>query len=155
MCCFETARSQIGPTYIQEYFSAHGPDALLIASTVYKTTNVIRYLGSTVASGSKAQDTTNQKRGLPSLTLSTTLAKGFLRDALTSKQMRVEIWEGEHGKKQGNRWSLGKEVRVVIEHERGELPDELTHVITRPHQATFSNWKISCSHPVTMCRHRS
>jgi hypothetical protein len=99
----------------QDYFSAHGPDALLIARTVYKTTNVIRYLGSATAtpssnSGPSSSSYTNQKKGLPSLTLSTTLAKGFLREALTSKQMRVEIWEGEGGKKQGSRWELGKEV---------------------------------------------
>lgn len=96
----------------QDYFSAHGQDALLIAQTVYKTTNVIRYLGSptSTTSSTSASSSTNQKKGLPSLTLSMALAKGFLREALTSKQMRVEIWEGEGGKKQGNRWVLGKEV---------------------------------------------
>jgi DNA mismatch repair protein MSH2 len=105
-------RTILIPLNKQDYFSAHGPDALMIAQTVYKTTNVIKYLGSGVpsGSGSAASTSTQQKKGLPSLTLSTTLAKGFLREALTSKQMRVEIWQGEGGKKQGTKWELGKEV---------------------------------------------
>lgn len=43
--------------------------------------------------------------------MSMTLAKGFLREALTTKQLRVEIWETESGKK-GNRWVLGKEASL-------------------------------------------
>lgn len=86
-----------------EYFSAHGEDALLIATTVYKTTNVLKFLGATAT-----------KKGLPSLTLSLTLAKGFLREALTAKQMRVEIWEpesggGGSGRHVSTRWKLGRE----------------------------------------------
>lgn len=96
----------------QEYFSAHGQDAILIANTVYKTTNVIKYLGA--GSSSKASGSSSGvARGLPSLTLSMALAKGFLREALTAKQMRVEIWESEGSKKGGNRWTLGKEVRCI------------------------------------------
>lgn len=42
--------------------------------------------------------------------MSMAVAKSFLREALTAKQMRVEIWEGEGGKKTGNRWVLAKQV---------------------------------------------
>lgn len=90
-----------------EFFSAHGPDALLIADQVYKTTNVLKYLGSRskAAAGSSAN-----ARGLPSVTISMTLAKAFLRDCLTSKQMRVEIYEPEGGARAKNnaRWQLAK-----------------------------------------------
>ncbi|BEI79611.1 hypothetical protein CcaverHIS002_0101400 [Cutaneotrichosporon cavernicola] len=86
-----------------EFFSAHGPDALLIADQVYKTTNVLKYLGSRKAASSNT-------RGLPSVTISMTLAKAFLRDCLTSKQMRVEIYEPEEGARAKNnaRWQLAK-----------------------------------------------
>ncbi|GHJ90150.1 hypothetical protein NliqN6_6552 [Naganishia liquefaciens] len=96
-----------------DYFSAHGQDALMIASQVYKTTNVIKYLGA--GSASKASSSTSNvngitSKGLPSLTLSMALAKGFLRDALTSRQMRVEIWESAGGmQRNASKWQLGKE----------------------------------------------
>ncbi|KAG0708032.1 DNA mismatch repair protein [Suillus ampliporus] len=51
-----------------DYYSVHGQDAHY-------------YLGAGGRAG-----------GLPSVTLSHTLAHSFLRDALTSKQLRVEIW---------------------------------------------------------------
>lgn len=84
-----------------EFFSAHGPDALLVADQVYKTHNVVKHLGS-----SKGKD-----GGLPSVSVSMTLAKAFLRDCLTTRQMRVEIWEpetGSSGKRNHARWKLGK-----------------------------------------------
>ncbi|EJT47892.1 DNA mismatch repair protein MSH2 [Trichosporon asahii var. asahii CBS 2479] len=83
------------------YYSAHGPDALLIADQVFKTHNVLKYLGS-----SRAKD-----GGLPSVSVSMTLAKAFLRDCLTARQMRVEIWEpetGSTGKRNHTRWKIGK-----------------------------------------------
>jgi DNA mismatch repair protein MSH2 len=94
----------------QEFFSAHAQDALLIANTVYKTNNVIKYLGAGASSKSQSSSRADGK-GLPSVTMSMTLAKGFLREALTTKQLRVEIWETESGKK-GNRWVLGKEASL-------------------------------------------
>lgn len=90
-----------------EYFSAHGADALLIADQVYKTTNVLKYLGA----GSSKPSSSTSARGLPSVTISMTLAKAFLRDCLTTKQMRVEIWEpedGTAGRKNNTRWHSGK-----------------------------------------------
>ncbi|OCF39837.1 DNA mismatch repair protein MSH2 [Kwoniella heveanensis CBS 569] len=90
-----------------EYYSAHGSDALLIANEVFKTTNVLRYLGSPRASTS----TSTASRGLPSVTISLALTKAFLREALTSKQMRVEIYTPEEkvpGRKDNTRWTLAK-----------------------------------------------
>lgn len=114
-----------------DYFSAHGVDALLIAGTVYKTHNVIKYIGNGnyhangESAGRGAGVTGDGKgKGLPSLTLSLGLAKGFLREALTSKQMRVEIWEPEHagggsaGRKISTRWQLGREVSSSLRSSR-------------------------------------
>jgi DNA mismatch repair protein MSH2 len=85
----------------------------MIATQVYKTTNVIKYLGAGGAS-KIAPSTSNVNgitaKGLPSLTLSMALAKGFLREALTSRQMRVEIWESSGGMRNASKWQLGKEV---------------------------------------------
>jgi DNA mismatch repair protein MSH2 len=49
--------------------------------------------------------------GLPSVTFSDNVAMAFLRDALTSKQLRVEIWEPELGQgKKASKFRLDKEV---------------------------------------------
>ncbi|ORY29618.1 muts domain V-domain-containing protein [Naematelia encephala] len=92
-----------------DYFSAHGADALLVANEVYKTTNVIKYLGQPQRSGPSSS--TISSRGLPSVTISMTLTKAFLRECLTTKQMRVEIYEPEEGtagRKNNTRWTLSK-----------------------------------------------
>lgn len=86
-----------------DYFSAHASDALLVAQDIYKTTNVLKYLG-------RPSSSSNGK-GLPSVTISKTLTKNFLRECLTAKQMRVEIYEPEEGtagRKNNARWVLGK-----------------------------------------------
>lgn len=110
---------------VQDYFSAHGADALLIAHQVYKTTNVIKYLGSgsggSLAAtygnkpGSSSTSTPSSSaitaRGLPSVTISLTLTKAFLRECLTAKQMRVEIYEPEEGaagRKNHTKWFLAR-----------------------------------------------
>jgi DNA mismatch repair protein MSH2 len=50
--------------------------------------------------------------GLPSARLSEAQAKAFLRDALTGKQLRVEIWIPEKGQsKKPSKFVLDKEVR--------------------------------------------
>jgi hypothetical protein len=63
---------------------------------------VLKYLGS----GGKMA-------GLPSVTLRPTVATSFLREALTSRQLKVEIWipEAGHGKKV-SKFKLDKEVRL-------------------------------------------
>nr|WJN24899.1 MSH2 [Pseudozyma thailandica] len=81
-----------------DFYSAHGDDAILIANLVFKTHSALKYLGS----GGK------DKGGLPSITLSTAAAKNFLREALTSRQMRVEIWANAGGKR-NNSWSIIKQ----------------------------------------------
>ncbi|KAI0711342.1 DNA mismatch repair protein [Earliella scabrosa] len=82
--------------YRTDYYSTHGPDALYVATHVFRTNSVIKYLGS--------------RNGLPSVTLSESLAKSFLRDALTSKQLKVEIWVPEAGQgKKATKFVLDKE----------------------------------------------
>ncbi|OJT02824.1 DNA mismatch repair protein msh-2 [Trametes pubescens] len=82
--------------YRNEYYSVHGPDALYVATHVFRTNSVIKYLGG--------------RAGLPSVTLSESLAKTFLRDALTSKQLKVEIWVPEAGQgKKATKFVLDKE----------------------------------------------
>lgn len=83
-----------------DFYSAHGDDGVLVATTVFKTLSVIKYLG---AGGSKG--------GLASITMNPTVAKAFLREALTTKQMRVEIWVG--GGKRTNNWVIDKQVRAA------------------------------------------
>jgi DNA mismatch repair protein MSH2 len=79
---------------------AHGPDALFVAQHVFHTNSVLRYWG---AGGRSA--------GLPSARLSEAQAKAFLRDALTTKQLRVEIWEPEKSSgKKVTKFALDKEV---------------------------------------------
>ncbi|KAM0746141.1 putative DNA mismatch repair protein MSH2 [Meredithblackwellia eburnea MCA 4105] len=77
-----------------EFFSAHGSDALYIATNHFKTQSVLKYLG--------------RAPGLPSCTLSLAVAQSFLRDALTAKQLRVEIYHSDGGKS-SNKWTLDKE----------------------------------------------
>ncbi|CAE6457674.1 unnamed protein product [Rhizoctonia solani] len=82
----------------QDYYSAHGPDATFVATHVYHTLSVIKQLG-------KGKDS------LPSVTLSSTVAKIFLREALTTRQLRIEIWAPEGGKGKnasGTRWELSR-----------------------------------------------
>ncbi|KAI0646460.1 DNA mismatch repair protein [Trametes meyenii] len=82
--------------YRNEYYSVHGPDAFYVATHVFRTNSVIKYLGG--------------RAGLPSVTLSESLAKSFLRDALTSKQLKVEIWVPEAGQgKKATKFVLDKE----------------------------------------------
>ncbi|THV05363.1 DNA mismatch repair protein [Dendrothele bispora CBS 962.96] len=72
------------------FYSAYGPDATYIATHIYHTNSVIKYLGV----GGRAA-------GLPAVSMKTSVAQTLLREALTSKQLRVEIWvpEGGQGKK--------------------------------------------------------
>ncbi|KAG8990133.1 MutS-like protein, partial [Tulasnella sp. 427] len=78
-----------------DWYSVHGEDAFYVAANVFKTNSIIKYLG--------------KKDQLASVVLSTTVAKTFLRDALTVKQLRVEIWSAEGGKKSGAKFNLTKQ----------------------------------------------
>jgi DNA mismatch repair protein MSH2 len=75
-----------------DWYSAHGPDADFIARTVYKTTAVIRHLG-------------KSDNALPSVTMTMTAFRNFLREALFKLGKRVEIWEN-NGK---GSWALGRQ----------------------------------------------
>ncbi|WFD20579.1 MSH2 protein [Malassezia caprae] len=86
----------------QEYYTVHGDDALFVADTVFRTQSVLRYLGG------KGKD----HPGLPSCSLNPAAAKSFLRDALTSKQLRIEIWCSTSGDGSGRRsgsWAISKQ----------------------------------------------
>ncbi|PNS20577.1 DNA mismatch repair protein msh-2 [Sphaceloma murrayae] len=73
-----------------DYYTAHGNDAAFIARTVYKTTSVLRQLG--------------REPGLASVTLSITVFRNFLREALFRLGKRVEIYETA-GR---NNWKVAK-----------------------------------------------
>ncbi|KAF8906541.1 DNA mismatch repair protein [Gymnopilus junonius] len=77
-------------TASDSYYAAYGAHALFVAQYVYHTNSVIKYLG-----------TGGRSTGLPSVTLKTSVAHNLLRDALTIKQLRIEIWVPEvaQGKK--------------------------------------------------------
>ena len=75
-----------------DWFSAHGEDADFVARTIYKTTAVIRDLGKTANS-------------LPSVTMTVTVFRNLLKEALFRLGRRVEIYENS-GK---GHWVLGKD----------------------------------------------
>ncbi|KAG9243857.1 DNA mismatch repair protein msh-2 [Calycina marina] len=77
-----------------DFYTAHGNDASFIARTVYKTTSVLRQLGK------------NDATGLPSVTMSMTVYRNFIREALFRLGKRIEIWQNTSGK--GN-WKVGKQ----------------------------------------------
>ena len=84
-----------------EFYSCYGPDALFVANYVFHTNSVIKYLGH----GGRAT-------GLPTVHLKTTVAQSLLRDALTVKQLKVEIYVPESGQgKRASKFTLDKEVR--------------------------------------------
>lgn len=86
----------------QDYYTVHGDDALYVADTVFRTQSVLRYMGGKSKNHS----------GLPSCSLNPAAAKSFLRDALTSKQLRIEIWSSTTGDGSGRRsgaWAISKQ----------------------------------------------
>ncbi|KFH40924.1 DNA mismatch repair protein msh-like protein [Hapsidospora chrysogenum ATCC 11550] len=69
-----------------DWYTAHGRDANFIANTVYKTTSVVRQLGR------------NDHTGLPSVSMTMTVFRQFLREALMKLGKRIEIWESASGR---------------------------------------------------------
>ncbi|KAK5124469.1 MutS-like protein [Meristemomyces frigidus] len=67
-----------------DWLSAHGDDALLIARVQYKTTSVIKTLG--------------KSPGLPSVTMTWTAYKNFLREAIFRLGKRVEVLQNSDRK---------------------------------------------------------
>jgi DNA mismatch repair protein MSH2 len=69
-----------------DWYTSHGDDALFVARTIYKSTSVIRQLGR------------NDESGLPSVTMTTTVFRQFLRQCLFKLGKRVEIWASLNGR---------------------------------------------------------
>ncbi|KFA48013.1 hypothetical protein S40293_02678 [Stachybotrys chartarum IBT 40293] len=69
-----------------DWYTAHGQDATFIAKTVYKTTSVVRQLGR------------SDHTGLPSVTMTMTVFRQFLREALLKLGKRIEIWQSQSGR---------------------------------------------------------
>ncbi|KAH8668718.1 muts domain V-domain-containing protein [Xylariales sp. PMI_506] len=69
-----------------DWYTAHGEDATFIARTVYKTTSVVRQLGR------------NDASGLPSVTMTVTVFRQFLREALFKLGKRVELYASTGGR---------------------------------------------------------
>ncbi|KAI8964222.1 muts domain V-domain-containing protein [Daldinia sp. FL1419] len=69
-----------------DWYTAHGQDANFIARTVYKTTSVVRQLGR------------NDASGLPSVTMTVTVFRQFLREALFKLGKRIEIYASSGGR---------------------------------------------------------
>ncbi|KKA26154.1 hypothetical protein TD95_003600 [Thielaviopsis punctulata] len=77
-----------------DYYTAHGTNAVFIAKTVYKSTSVLRQLG-------RSDDS-----GLASVTLSQTVYRQFLREALFKLGKRIEIWANHNGRMN---WKMDKQ----------------------------------------------
>ncbi|SCV69244.1 BQ2448_2264 [Microbotryum intermedium] len=82
-----------------DFYSAFGSDAIYIATHHYKTQTVIKKLG---------KISSMYPDGLPAVAMSIAVAQGFLRDALTTKQLRIEIYESAGGKN-ASKWTLNKQ----------------------------------------------
>ncbi|KIY44220.1 DNA mismatch repair protein MSH2 [Fistulina hepatica ATCC 64428] len=83
----------------EDFYCVYGSDALFVASHVYRTNSVIKYLGA----GGRAT-------GLPSVSMKTSVAQNLLREALTVKQLKIEIWVPESGQsKRATKFRLDKE----------------------------------------------
>lgn len=80
------------------FYAAYGPDALFVAQHVFHTKTVLKFLG-------------RGARRLESVSLKVSVAQMLLREALTSKQLRIEIYEPESGQgKKCTRFRLAKTV---------------------------------------------
>lgn len=77
-----------------DYYTLHGDDAKYVAQSVYRTTSVLKYIGGAAESGN----------GLASLSLAPTVFISFLRDALVTKGLKIEIFTCQ-GR---NQWKIAK-----------------------------------------------
>ncbi|KAK4098712.1 DNA mismatch repair protein msh-2 [Parathielavia hyrcaniae] len=95
-----------------DWYTAHGENANFIARTVYKTTSVVRQLGR------------NDHTGLQSVTMTVTVFRQFLREALYKLGKRVEIWASPNGRMN---WKMAKQASPGnlqdVEEDLGSLAD--------------------------------
>ncbi|KAK9455670.1 muts domain V-domain-containing protein [Dipodascopsis uninucleata] len=77
-----------------DYYTCHGKDALYVAQNVYRTLAVLKYLGNA-----------NPEKGVASCTLSPAVFANFLRDALFSRGLKVDIYSSS-GR---NNWTVTKQ----------------------------------------------
>ncbi|KAK3687117.1 MSH2 protein [Vermiconidia calcicola] len=95
-----------------DWLSAHGDDAMLIARTQYKTTSVLKTLG--------------RSPGLPSVTMTVTAYRSFLREAIFRLGKRIEILQTT-GR---NQWKV---VKQASPGNLQDVEDELgSHVDSAP-----------------------
>lgn len=125
-----------------QYYAAYGPDAFYVAQSVYHTNSVIKYLG---AGG--------RSSGLASVSLKVSVAHMLLRDALTTKQLRVEIWVPEAGQgKKCIKFRLDKEVSRLFLDLQSMLNASAHHSFRHPREI-YRPSKISCLLIPTSCLH--
>ncbi|KAH9458926.1 hypothetical protein Pst134EA_019080 [Puccinia striiformis f. sp. tritici] len=80
-----------------EFYTCYGQDAQYVATQFYRTNTVLRFIG----------PKSNGDQGLPSCSLSRTGAITFLRECLTSRQMRIQIYRSDQpSSKSSSNWSL-------------------------------------------------
>ncbi|GAA94508.1 uncharacterized protein L969DRAFT_91533 [Mixia osmundae IAM 14324] len=94
----------------QEDYTAHGDDAVFVATHVFKTNTVLTYWG---GSGSAA---------VPSCKMSRSVATNLLREALTLRQLRIEIWKDSSSKTSSAQLTL---VRQASPGNLGDVEDLL------------------------------
>ncbi|KAJ3104030.1 MutS-like protein [Phlyctochytrium planicorne] len=83
----------------EDYYTAHGDDAIYVAENVYKTSTVLKYMGGSSES----------RNAIPYCSISKLNAIALIRDLLLVRQKKVEIWESENqrGKNAAN-FRLGR-----------------------------------------------
>ncbi|GAA6025116.1 hypothetical protein JCM11491_004392 [Sporobolomyces phaffii] len=85
----------------QDYYQAFGPSAQFIATHHFRTETVLKHFG-------HPSPHTGEPLGLASVTLSHAVATAFLRDALTTKQLRIEIYKSS-ASPAAYKWTLDKD----------------------------------------------
>ena len=74
------------PNSLQDFYTAYGPDALYVATHHFKIQTVLKHHG-------------RSGKTLPTCNLSPAVAQSFLREALTTRALRIEIYPPEKGGK--------------------------------------------------------